>query len=96
MAEKHSTGIAAAVPAPALAYVRMSDDRQADSPDQQRAEITKLAERGGYQILRWYIAEGISGDDTGRRVAFPADAQRPTVGRLQGRAVLGSRQIRPV
>jgi DNA invertase Pin-like site-specific DNA recombinase len=70
MANAKSTGNAPSVLVPAVAYVRMSDDRQEQSPDQQRNEITKLAEKGGYQIVRWYIDEGISGDATEKRTAF--------------------------
>ena len=55
---------------PAVSYVRMSTDRQEESPDQQRAEIARLAERGGYKILREYYDKGISGDATEKRVQF--------------------------
>ena len=41
----------------AVAYVRMSSDRQEASPKQQREEIEKLAKREGYQIIRWYTDE---------------------------------------
>jgi len=46
---------------PAVGYVRMSSDKQEASPAQQRAEITKYAERDGYRLLRWYEDDGISG-----------------------------------
>ena len=39
----------------------MSSDRQEASPAQQRAEIEKLAERDNYEIIRWYVDEGIAG-----------------------------------
>ena len=52
---------------PAVAYVRMSSDRQETSPAQQRQEILKLAKRDGYDVLREYADEGISGSEaTGR------------------------------
>ena len=55
---------------PAVSYVRMSDAKQEASPDQQRAEIVKLAERHGYQLIREYLDSAISGDRTEKRVAF--------------------------
>jgi len=48
----------------------MSSDAQEASPEQQRAEVAKLAERGGYRLLREYVDEGISGDATERRTGF--------------------------
>ena len=55
---------------PAVSYIRMSSEHQEDSPDQQRAEILKLAERGGYHLIREYFDSAISGDATERRTAF--------------------------
>jgi len=55
---------------PAVVYIRMSDDRQAESPDQQRTEIAKLAERYGYHLTGEYLDSGISGDDIRRRKDF--------------------------
>ena len=55
---------------PAVAYIRMSSDRQEASPDQQRAEVAKLAKRDGYKLIREYFDEGISGDATEKRKAF--------------------------
>lgn len=55
---------------PAVGYVRMSTDKQEDSPAQQKAEITKLAQREGYRILRWYEDHGISGAKTLKRPEF--------------------------
>ncbi len=46
---------------PAVGYIRMSSDKQEASPEQQKAEITKLADRDGYKILRWYQDDGIAG-----------------------------------
>ena len=48
----------------AVAYVRMSSDKQEASPKQQRDEITKLAQREGYSVIRWYTDEAVSGDAT--------------------------------
>lgn len=55
---------------PAVAYIRMSTDKQEESPEQQRREIIAMAEKLGYEILRWYEDLGVSGDDTERRLAF--------------------------
>jgi DNA invertase Pin-like site-specific DNA recombinase len=55
---------------PAAGYVRMSDDKQETSLKQQRQEIHRYAEKEGYQVVRWYTDEGISGDDTERRIQF--------------------------
>ncbi len=55
---------------PAVAYIRMSSDRQEASPDQQREEVAKLAKRKGFQIVREYFDEGISGDATEKRKDF--------------------------
>ncbi len=54
----------------AVAYVRMSSDKQEASPKQQREEITKLAKRESYRILRWYTDEAVSGDATEKRIQF--------------------------
>lgn len=48
----------------------MSTDKQDDSPEQQRAEILKLAEREGCRIIRWYEDHAISGAKTHKRKGF--------------------------
>jgi site-specific DNA recombinase len=48
----------------------MSDERQEHSIPAQRQELLKYAEKHGYKVLREYLDEAISGDDTGRRVGF--------------------------
>ena len=55
---------------PAVAYVRMSSDKQEASPEQQRDEIAKLAAKHKCRIVREYFDEGISGDSTAKRKAF--------------------------
>ncbi|MCA9213728.1 MAG: recombinase family protein, partial [Planctomycetales bacterium] len=51
----------------AAGYIRRStDDKQADSIDIQREEITKYASAHDYQIVRWYVDDGISGHDVDR------------------------------
>jgi len=57
---------------PAAAYIRQSSDKQDKSPDQQRAEMTKLAEREGLTIpdTLWFTDE-VSGDNgVDRRPGF--------------------------
>jgi site-specific DNA recombinase len=64
---------------PAVAYYRMSTDRQEASIPDQRSAVEKLAHEQGYRIVREYMDEGISGDDTERRADFQrmlADAKR--------------------
>ncbi len=55
---------------PAVAYVRMSSDRQEASPDQQREGVANLAKREDCRIIREYFDEGISGDATEKRKDF--------------------------
>ena len=45
----------------AVAYVRMSIDKEEASPKQQREAIERLA-AGKYRIVRWHQDDGISGD----------------------------------
>ncbi len=54
----------------AVGYIRMSSDKQEESPEQQRDEILKLAEKHGYQIVRWYEDYAISGVKTLKRKQF--------------------------
>jgi len=54
----------------AASYIRMSSPEQADSPEQQRAAIRKLAEDKGYVITTEYSDLGISGDATPKRKGF--------------------------
>jgi DNA protecting protein DprA len=64
---------------PAVAYYRMSTDRQETSIPDQTEGVEKLARNDGYQIIRVYKDEGISGDDTEKRTGFRAmiaDAER--------------------
>jgi DNA invertase Pin-like site-specific DNA recombinase len=55
---------------PAVGYARCSDPKQDTSVADQQQEVTKYAEAHGYSILRWYADEGISGDETPKRVQF--------------------------
>lgn len=55
---------------PAVAYYRMSSDKQETSIPDQRAKVTEYAAEHGYRIIREYVDEGISGDATEKRVQF--------------------------
>ena len=50
-------------PIKAVAYYRMSTDKQEDSASttQGRIAVVEYAAANGYEIIRWYIDEGISG-----------------------------------
>ena len=64
---------------PAVAYIRMSSDKQEASPQQQRNEIEAYAKQHGYRITESYVDEGVSGDATEKRFEFQrmiADAGR--------------------
>ena len=54
----------------AVLYLRMSDERQERSIGDQRTELLALASKQGYKVLREYLDEAISGDDTLRRTGF--------------------------
>ncbi len=55
---------------PAVAYYRMSTDRQEKSIGEQKVAVEAYAKAHGFTILREYKDEGISGDATERRLAF--------------------------
>ena len=69
MTGKQSTQIGSSL-IRAAAYVRMSSDKQEASIPEQEAAIRQYAPKHGYQIVRWYKDEGISGDDTEKRLGF--------------------------
>ena len=54
----------------AVAYYRMSTDRQETSIPDQRREVERFAEENGFNIIRDYVDEGISGDATEKRKGF--------------------------
>lgn len=45
----------------AVGYLRMSDDSQDKSIEQQRHEVLELAKRHNYTIVEWYVDSGKSG-----------------------------------
>lgn len=55
---------------PACGYVRMSSDQQKDSPERQRGEIERLAERLGYYIVKWFEDHGLTGTESSKRKQF--------------------------
>ena len=63
MAKKHSTE-------KAVLYLRRSTDRQESSIQDQRSELTRYAGDHGYEILREYVDDAISGDRTEDRDGF--------------------------
>jgi hypothetical protein len=68
MSRANSSGNGSGVPA--VFYVRMSSDKQDASPEQQRAELIKLAARDCFHVVGEYRDDAISGDRTDKRDAF--------------------------
>ena len=63
---------------PAVAYLRRSTDRQEQSLGDQRLEVSRYAEEHGYQVIREYVDDAISGTSADERPGFQAmvaDAQ---------------------
>lgn len=54
-------------PIRAAVYIRMSSDKQEDSPERQRSQTRPYTERKGYTVVREYLDEGISGDQFQKR-----------------------------
>lgn len=55
---------------PAAGYIRMSTDKQEDSPERQRRIIQEYAARHGYELVAWYSDEGKSGLETSKRTSY--------------------------
>ena len=65
---------------PAAIYLRRSTDKQDRSIEDQRAEIHRYAEDHGYELVREYVDDAISGASTIGRKSFKRmieDAKRP-------------------
>jgi len=54
----------------AAAYIRMSTDKQVDSPERQRQIIEKLAERESCKVVEWFQDHGMTGTESSRREGF--------------------------
>ncbi len=52
-----------------VGYIRMSTDKQEDSPDRQKANLTEFAERD-YTLVGWYVDPGMSGTESAKRPEF--------------------------
>ncbi len=64
---------------PAVGYLRRSTDRQEQSIGDQRTEIRRFADEHGYDIVREYVDDAISGTSADKRRGFQqmiADAER--------------------
>ncbi|MBX3448198.1 MAG: recombinase family protein [Planctomycetaceae bacterium] len=77
---------------PAVGYIRMSTDKQEDSPARQRAEIERLAERQGFSVIQWYEDHGQTGTESKNRQQFQQLLLDASSGRF--RAVLMYEQSR--
>jgi DNA invertase Pin-like site-specific DNA recombinase len=67
MSEHHPTR---QEPIDAVGYLRRSTDKQEPSLEDQRFWIEQWAEANGYNIIRWYVDDAISGHDTRKRAEF--------------------------
>jgi site-specific DNA recombinase len=54
----------------AVGYFRRSSDKEEASIPAQRDAVIAQAAKHGYRIIRQYVDEAISGDETERRVQF--------------------------
>jgi DNA invertase Pin-like site-specific DNA recombinase len=70
-------------PIRSVAYYRMSRDLQEASIPRQRESVEAYAKVNGYEILREYKDEGISGDATERRAGFLAMREAGARGEFQ-------------
>jgi|GEM_PF-1133513 len=64
---------------PAVAYYRMSSDKQETSIADQRIAVEEYAQQNNYRLVREYVDEGISGWKSEERIAFQsliADAEK--------------------
>ena len=54
----------------AVGYVRMSTDKQEDSPARQKEQVTRWASSNGYRITHWYEDHGKTGTESANRPEF--------------------------
>src|SRR5919198_1178632 len=59
--DSHSTADSSAAPIPAAQYVRMSDEAQQYSIENQKAAIQQYADKHGFVIIKTYADPGKSG-----------------------------------
>lgn len=76
----------------AVGYVRMSTDKQEDSPARQRRDIEALAKRQGYRIKTWYEDHGLTGTESLNRPEFQRLLKNTQAGKFE--AILISEQSR--
>lgn len=67
----------------AVGYVRMSTDKQEESPARQRREIEALAARDGYSIVDWYEDRGLTGTESKNRPQFQKMLADATKGKFK-------------
>jgi site-specific DNA recombinase len=68
-----------ATPTPAAVYIRMSTDKQENSPERQRRQCEQFCATHGYEVVREYSDLGRSGTESKRRTEFQrmlADAKK--------------------
>ena len=70
MVTRHSSRSPHSVKTRTVAYIRRSTTKQEMSLAGQRADIERFAKENGYEIIRWYEDDGISGDATEKRAGF--------------------------
>src|SRR6516162_10151890 len=80
MAEKNSSPGAI----PVAVYLRMSRDKQEDSPERQRGSVLPYCERHGYRVVGEYFDPGINGDEFTRRPEFQRLLRDAQAGKFAG------------
>lgn len=77
---------------PAVGYIRMSTDKQEDSPARQRRDIEELAQRQNFRIVGWYEDHGLTGTESLNRPEFQRLLKNAQSGKFE--AILLSEQSR--
>lgn len=77
---------------PAVGYIRMSTDKQEDSPARQRRDIERMADRQNYRITGWYEDHGLTGTESLNRPEFQRLLKNAKTGKFE--AILLSEQSR--